>query len=59
MMISMQLLLGRKLKFYIQMVFGMEGAWLGDYNFETGTWVELMHFNEDNETTGVAKFPRR
>ena len=56
MMISMQLLLGRKLKLYIPMVFGIEGAWLGDYNFETGKWVELMHFNEDNETTEV-NFP--
>ena len=39
MMILMQLLLGRKLKFYIQMVFGIEGAWLGDYNFETGNFI--------------------
>ena len=31
-------------------------GWLGDYNFETGKWVELMHFYEDNETTEV-NFP--
>ena len=48
MMISMQLLATRK---QVEVLYS-DGVWyrgwLGDYNFETGKWVELMHFYEDS-----------